>query len=90
MRAVENRIWLARSANSGFTFFADTYGRKRQSMEWYTRGFITGEINRHYHPSTYYRQGPILARMCFIFTALCALFFLALRAGKRFGLFEGR
>ena len=89
MRAVENRIWLARCANSGFTFFADTYGRKRERMEWYTRGYIIGEVNRHYHPSTFYRQGPVMARLCFIFTTLCALFFLFLKIGKRFGLWIG-
>ncbi len=90
MRAVENRIWLARSANSGFTFIADTYGRKQERMEWYTRGYLVGEINRHYHPSTFYRQGPVLARFCFIFTTLCGLFFLSLRIGKRFGLWSDR
>ncbi|MFQ5606407.1 MAG: apolipoprotein N-acyltransferase [Candidatus Zixiibacteriota bacterium] len=85
MRAVENRAWLARSANSGFTFFADTYGRKQERMEWYTRGYIVGELNRHYHPSTFYRRGPILSRYCFIFTSLTMVFFLGMAAGMRLG-----
>ena len=31
-RAVENRCWMARSANSGLSFIVDDYGRIRQSI----------------------------------------------------------
>ena len=90
MRAVENRAWLARAANTGFTFFADPYGRVRESLDWYTRGYITGGVDPHYHPSPYYYHGPILARLCFIFTLVLSLFFILFRLGARLRLWSER
>ncbi|HSG99538.1 MAG TPA: nitrilase-related carbon-nitrogen hydrolase, partial [candidate division Zixibacteria bacterium] len=90
MRAVENRAWLARAANSGFTFFADPYGQVRERLDWYTRGYITGGVDIHYHPSIYYYHGPLLARMCYIFALLLALFFGANRLGARLRLWSAR
>ena len=86
MRAVENRAWLARAANSGFTFIADPYGRIQESLPWYTRGYLTGEIDRHYDKSPFYRHGPVLGRLCFIFTLLTGLFFSILGLSATFGL----
>jgi apolipoprotein N-acyltransferase len=86
MRAVENRAWLARAANTGFTFIANPYGRVTERLPWYTRGALIGEIDKHYDKSTYYRRGPVLARICFIFTILTGLFFAILNLSAKLGM----
>ncbi len=86
MRAVENRAWLARAANSGFTFIADPYGRVQNRLPWYTRGVLVGELDKHYHKSPYYYHGPVLAKLCFIFTLVAGLFFSILGLSARLGL----
>lgn len=84
MRAVENRTWLVRAANSGFSFIADPYGAKRESLPWYVRGYLTGGIDIHYHPSFFYHNGPILGKYCFIYLCLLLLYFGGVRILRRF------
>lgn len=83
MRAIENRSWLARAANSGFTFIADPYGRIHESMDWYKQGYVVGNIDPRYHASTFSRRGPVLARWCFYLTLALGMFLVGARVVLR-------
>ncbi len=59
VRAVENRIWIARAANSGFTFVVDPYGVVREKLPWYQTGYVVGAVNPVSDFSLYVRFGPL-------------------------------
>jgi len=78
-RAVENRIYLARSANTGISGFIDPYGRLellkgRNSEEIFIKGSLKGKVYPSQGRLTFYnRKGDY-----FIWVALIFCFFLIL------------
>ncbi|WP_432820994.1 apolipoprotein N-acyltransferase [Trichloromonas sp.] len=78
-RAVENRIWLARAANTGISAFIDPAGRITAQTSIFTAGFLRGEVTTGARPTLYNRIGDLLP-VLFLFLSL---FWLA-RTRRRF------
>ena len=68
-RAVENRIWMARSANSGLTFIVDPYGRIRQQLEYNEVGALVGKVGRLEEYSVFTRIGDVAGLVSFLILA---------------------
>jgi apolipoprotein N-acyltransferase len=69
-RAVENRCWIARCANSGFSFTTDPYGQKHGVSDLWTREIIYGSVGRVEKPTFYTAHGFWLPRSCLVATFL--------------------
>ena len=67
-RAVENRIWIARCANTGFSFFVDPWGRVTRSTKIYEEGVLVGEVALRTEETFYSRHGDVFATACLICT----------------------
>lgn len=63
-RAIEARSWVVRSANSGFSFIADPYGRKYGRTDLYERTIVYGEIGRIEDKTFFVRHGQWLPQIC--------------------------
>jgi len=73
-RAVENRVYFARAANTGISGFIDPYGRVLRKSEIFTEAVLTGEI-RTGGPRTFYTAyGDLFAGACVILTLLAPAF----------------
>ena len=66
-RAVENRCWFARAANSGLTFIVDPYGRIRNSLELDEVAALEGKVALLDERSFYTRHGDFVGRFSFLF-----------------------
>ncbi|MDD2556846.1 MAG: apolipoprotein N-acyltransferase [Desulfuromonas sp.] len=60
-RALENRRWLARCANTGVSTLIDPAGMLHGSTEIFRAGVVTGNVTFHQTQTTYTRCGDILA-----------------------------
>lgn len=72
VRAVETRVWVVRSANTGVSLFADPRGRVVQSLPLGTAGGLLQEIAMREETSLYLRVGDVLPRACLGFAAAVA------------------
>jgi len=57
MRAIENRRYLVRAANTGISGFVDPYGRILQRTELFVPAAITGEVRWNHETTFYTRYG---------------------------------
>ena len=86
-RAVENRISIARSANTGISGFIDPYGRilgrvKDGNKDIFVQGYLTMEIPLSRQGTFYTMYGDIFAYLNLIMTGLMlAVSFLKTRTG---------
>jgi apolipoprotein N-acyltransferase len=64
-RAVENRVWMARCANSGISAVVDPYGREMVRAGLYVRDILTADISPIEEHSAFTRTGPIVGRVSF-------------------------
>jgi len=69
-RCVENRSWGARAANSGLTYFVDSYGRIRQNLDLYEVKALTGRVRLLDEYSVFTRIGDIVGRVSFLITMI--------------------
>jgi len=60
-RAVENRLWIARCANSGVSAFIDPLGRVTQHSQLFRAETVVGDIYFSNHTSLYTRTGDSVA-----------------------------
>ena len=60
-RAVENRIGLARAANTGTSLFIDPFGRVVVPTELFTEGYRVRPVQLATSPTFYTRFGDIFA-----------------------------
>ncbi len=67
-RAVENRCWMARVANSGWTFFVDPYGRVREQLELYDVRTLRGKVGLLDEFSIFTTVGDLAGRASLLFT----------------------
>jgi apolipoprotein N-acyltransferase len=74
LRAVENRVPIARAANTGISALIDSSGRIVQSTELFTREVLSGKI-RINESSTFYTQwGDLFSYLCLGITiTICLL-----------------
>lgn len=73
-RAVENRMWMARAANSGLSFIVDDYGRIRYELPREAVAVMTGALNLSDSPSVFTRYGDIAGLASFlILSSICGI-----------------
>lgn len=70
-RAVENRVSIARAANTGISCFIDPFGRitgrvKNNNKDIYVQGYLTQEIPLSYEKTFYTNYGDIFAYVSLI------------------------
>jgi apolipoprotein N-acyltransferase len=82
VRAVENRRWLLRDTNNGYTVAVDPYGRIVASMPTDIRGEVDAPYAFRSDITPYTRLGDWFARLCLI--ASLALLVLAFRNKSRY------
>jgi len=71
-RAVENRCWGARAANSGLSYIVDSYGRKRSELELDQVAALSGHLKLLDEFSFFTRHGDIAGLVAFLITLLLA------------------
>lgn len=62
-RSIENRIWIARAANSGFSYFVDKYGRIYHESRLFERTIVRGKVEKVKGRTFFHRTGPLLGRV---------------------------
>jgi len=73
-RAVENRCWMARVANSGITYIVDDYGRLREKLGYNEVAALKGKIGLLENQSFFTRHGDIIGLSSFLMLiSLCAI-----------------
>lgn len=60
-RAIENRVPIARCANSGVSMFVDPYGRTSQATDLFVRAAIVGDLALRDETTFYTRYGDLFA-----------------------------
>jgi apolipoprotein N-acyltransferase len=79
LRAVENRVPIARAANTGISAVIDTGGRVLLSTDLFTREVISGNISLN-HSRTFYTQfGDLFVYLCLGFTGIFLIWILGQR-----------
>lgn len=63
MRAIENRLWVARSANTGISCFINPTGEVLQAQPWDTQAVIKQNISPNTEPTFYARYGDWMSRL---------------------------
>lgn len=76
LRAIENRRWVARSANTGISGFINQRGDIVQQSKWWEPTALTQEINLNEELTVYTKNGDFLAYvgLLFAFFATISLF----------------
>jgi apolipoprotein N-acyltransferase len=69
LRAVENRIAIARAANTGVSAFVEPSGRVRGTLPLFERGFMHHRVTLRTRTTVYTRFGDWLAYGCLALTA---------------------
>lgn len=75
-RAVENRCWGVRAANSGLSYLVDNYGRIRQELPLDSVAAMTGKLNLMDGYSVFTRVGDIAGKVSLLITGLSAAILL--------------
>lgn len=79
-RAVENRVYVLRAANTGITCIIDSCGRvvkqvkDNKNKDIFVRGIISGEIKKQDDLSIYSRFGDIFVMICGLYIIWFAVF----------------
>lgn len=72
-RAVENRVWLARAANTGISAFIAPSGRLTQTTPLFETLAIQGRVGMGAHATVYTRLGDVFPALCLLLSALTLL-----------------
>lgn len=74
-RAIENRTPLLRSANTGFSFFADEFGRIRKKTGLFTKEIIYDNVDVPvYKPTIYAKHGEWFGYFCLLISIFLILY----------------
>ncbi|MCD6161665.1 MAG: apolipoprotein N-acyltransferase [candidate division Zixibacteria bacterium] len=87
LRAVENRVPLARCANTGVTMFIDRWGRMKSQTNMFERKLVCGSIKPEKSTSIYNHYGDILPLTCIvgnIFLILAVAFYKKGKYNERY------
>ena len=71
-RAIENRVAIARAANTGISGFIDPYGRILQQSDLFIEKTLVQDLPVGTTTTLYTRYGDVFARLCFILSWLFA------------------
>ena len=69
-RAIENRVPVARAANTGISGFIDSRGRILGTSDIFVEAAMTQELSIGHETSIYTKYGDIFAYLCIISTVL--------------------
>ncbi len=75
-RAIENRSWGVRVANSGFTYVVDGYGRIRDELELFEVAALQSKINLLDEKSTFTQYGDIIGYISWLITLILFCIFM--------------
>ena len=75
MRAIENRVWIARCANTGFSMFIDPYGRIIRRTKLFERTVLIGDVHPTDFKTIYDSIGDIIGWGSFFITPLLIFLF---------------
>ncbi len=79
LRAIENRRWIARSANTGISGIIDPQGRVIETLGWDERGAIEGVIYARADRTFYSVWGDVVIRISFYVMMLMLLSLVTVR-----------
>ncbi len=79
LRAIENRVYIARSANTGISMIADPMGRVIESTPIFERKVISGEIRARTGTTFYRRYGDLIVYLSWIVLLAGIVRYLRLR-----------
>ena len=87
-RAVENRVFVARSANTGVSGFINPLGRvvarvSVNGQDTFVEGYATHAVGMRRFETLYTRYGDVFAKTCLTCMGILIVGFLALRPGLR-------
>ena len=74
LRAIENRRWVVRSANTGISGFINQKGDVTKKSEWWTRTALKEDINLNDELTFYTKSGDLIAKLLCIVALVLALF----------------
>jgi len=72
-RAVENRVWLARAANSGISAFISPSGKVVQQTGLFEPAFLVSEVGLGARPGLYSRMGDLIPGLFLLISVLWLL-----------------
>lgn len=72
-RAIENRIGIARCANTGISGFIDAYGSVSGSTRLFEQAIVTGSVDLRRRTTFYTQHGDLFAYVCLGVSALALL-----------------
>jgi len=79
MRAIENRIWVARAANTGISAIISPDGQTYSETSLFEAASVVGSVGLGSRYSLYRQTGDILPLICLFLTAICLLFLFSRR-----------
>ncbi|MFZ4863827.1 apolipoprotein N-acyltransferase [Sphingobacterium sp. Mn56C] len=82
LRAIENRRWVARSANTGISGFINQRGDIVQKTSWWTPASLTQEINLNEDLTFYTKNGDVIVFIA-LFGCLLAVGMLLISTQKK-------
>jgi apolipoprotein N-acyltransferase len=83
LRAIENRRWVARSANTGISTFIDDRGRFHGSLPLFEAGSVTAAVPLIDRLTFYTRFGDFVAIPSLAYTAILLVYLIVLRFRRR-------
>jgi apolipoprotein N-acyltransferase len=81
-RAIENRIPVVRSANTGISGFIDSRGRINKKSDIFVKASLTENISVAHEKSFYAANGDIFAYLCLIIASVMVLLGVVNKRGK--------
>ena len=79
LRAIETRRSIARSANTGISALINQRGDYLQKSEWWTMGYLRGEININHKLTFYVRYGDFIGKASLYLLVLLLIYWILLR-----------
>jgi len=85
LRAVENRVGIARCANTGISLFYDVYGRPYNMTKLNEQKTVIGKVALNKYKTYYTRHGDYLARASSMIalTAIMLILFQTIHSKRR-------
>lgn len=83
LRAIENRRWIVRCANTGISCFIDPYGNMTENTEINTEKIIHKKIGTNNHLTFYTKHRDLLPQLIAIFSAILFSFALIKKILKK-------